>query len=122
MKKKNIIRLNNAIFYGYHGNEHGEEALGGKYHIDVEIETDFRAATETDNLDDTINYESVYRHVHHLVTEHRFYLIETLAQRIVKVLLDKFPRIQSIAVRVRKPGAPIHGVVDNVEVEIVEDR
>ena len=51
MEKKHFIRLKNAVFYGYHGNHHEERHLGGRFHVDVEMETDFTAAAEQDDLE-----------------------------------------------------------------------
>lgn len=122
MKKRNVIRLHNAVFYAYHGNESEEQYLGGKYHVDVEIDTDFRAAASHDRLAETVNYESVYKMVHDVITGHRFNLIEAIAQRIAEEILHGIPAVEAVLVRVRKPGAPIKGVADYVEAEVREAR
>lgn len=122
MKKRYFIRLQNAVFYGYHGNHHEERNLGGKYHVDAELETDFTEAALHDKLDETVNYEYVYNLIQNTLTQDKFHLIETIAKRIADKILETVPIVQAVTIRVRKPGAPIKGVVDHVEVEVYEER
>jgi 7,8-dihydroneopterin aldolase/epimerase/oxygenase len=119
---RHFIRLHNAVFYAYHGNLHEERNLGGKFHVDVEMETDFSAAAEHDKLQDTINYESIYNLVQDVVMQHNFHLIEALAKRIADTIFETQPAVCAVIVRVRKPGAPVKGVVDYVEAEVNVQR
>src|SRR5690606_19756756 len=116
LKKRHYIRLHNAVFYGYHGNHSEERNLGGKYHVDAELETDFTKAALEDKLGETVNYESIYRLIQDTLTGEKFHLIETIAKRIADTILETVPRVSAVTIRVRKPGAPIRGVVDYVEV------
>lgn len=122
MEKKHFIRLHNAVFYGYHGNHDEERHLGGRFHIDVDLETDVSDAAESDELGKTVNYEAVYDLMQDIVTNQTFKLIETVAKRIADAILEKFTDIRGVTVRVRKPGVPIRGVIDYVEVEVNEHR
>lgn len=122
MEQKHFIRLRNAVFYGYHGNHHEERFLGGRFHIDVDMETDFSAAAEHDDLHRTVNYEAVYNLMQDIVTNQSFKLIETLSRRIALAVLEKFDDVRAVTVRVRKPGVPLKGVIDFVEVEVNEYR
>lgn len=79
------------------------------------------SACTTDDLNQTINYESVYKTVDKCVKKEKFYLIEALANSIASDILND-NRIDSIMVRVRKPHAPVKGVLDTVEVEIVRTQ
>lgn len=122
MIKQHFIRLHNAVFYAYHGNQHEERHLGGKFHVDVEMETDFSDAAEHDRLVETVNYEQIYNLVQDIITNQKFNLIETVAKRIADSIMDAYPQVQGVIVRVRKPGAPIKGVADYVEAEVRETR
>ena len=112
-----IIRLKNMQFYGYHGVSESEKHLGGKFEVDVEMKSDFQKAFASDNLEATIDYEAVYKTVDNCVKNDNYYLIESLADSIAKEILVRFS-VSEITVRVRKPHAPINGVLDTVEVEI----
>lgn len=127
MKKQNeltegIIRLHNAVFYAYHGVLTDEQNLGGKFEVDVELHCDFSKSAQSDRLEDTVNYERVYDCIRTLVLEKKHLLLESLASTIGRAILERFMLVQKVMVRVRKPGAPVKGVIDYVEVEITETR
>ena len=58
--KKDIIRLNNMIFYAYHGYYEAEQSLGQKFEVDAELTCDFSKAVTTDRLDKAVNYQEVF--------------------------------------------------------------
>lgn len=118
----NIIRIKNASFYAYHGALEEEQSMGGKFETDVDIYTDFSEAAVKDDLRLTINYHDVYKFIHKLVHEKKYYLIETLALMIADELLKKYSNIKKIAVRVRKHSVPVGGVLDYVEAEVIKEN
>jgi len=122
MNSTGIIRIKNAIFYGYHGVHTSEQNSGGRFEVDIEIHCDISEAVKSDSLKNTIDYEQVYNFLKSLITEKKFYLIEALASRIAQGLIEKFEKIQKVTVRVRKPSPPVGGVVDCVEVELEMKR
>lgn len=122
LKPLDIIKLHNAVFYAYHGAMSDEQSLGGKFEIDVELHCDLTKAKLTDNLQETVNYEKVYALMKSIVMGKKYYLIEALAHSIGTGILAEFSPVQRTVVRVRKPGAPVHGVVDTIEVLIESVR
>ena len=78
---------------------------------------DFGKAGDSDDLKDTINYTSVYDTIEKVLTSDHVQLLETLATRLVKKLLEKFP-LDAVTVRVRKMIPPIPGNLDYIEVEL----
>ncbi len=116
-----IIRLKNMQFYGYHGVHDSEKELGGKFEVDLELYTSLNKSIETDDLQDTIDYQAVYDTVEDSLERNKFYLLEALAGHIARSLLINF-HIDSLNIRVRKPHAPVRGVLDTVEVEIRRSR
>ncbi len=122
MKKLDIIRLHNAVFYAYHGVMSDEQNLGGKFEVDVELQCDLSGAKEKDSLLQTVNYEKVYGVMKQTVIGKKFFLIEALAQSIAAGILKEFPEVQKTTIRIRKPGAAVHGIIDHVEVEIESAR
>ena len=111
------IQLKNMQFYGFHGVDESEKHLGGRFEVDVEMQLSLAKAFNSDELNDTVNYEKIYKTVNDCVSKDKFYLIEALANSIAKDILINYP-INSILVRVRKPHAPVKGVLDTVEVEL----
>ncbi len=63
----------------------------------------------------------IYKTVFNCTKKNKFYLIEALAERIAKSILYKY-KVDSVLVRVRKPHAPVKGVLDTVEVEIERSK
>lgn len=117
-----VIRLRNAVFYAYHGALSDEQNLGGKFEVDVDLYCNLSRAAASDSLRQTVDYERVYDCIKGLVLGKKYYLIEALAQTIAYGILKNFKAVQRVIVRVRKPGAPVKGVIDHVEVEISHTR
>ena len=122
MKTVDVIRIHNAVFYAYHGVMSDEQTLGGKFEVDLELYCDLSEARKSDSLQHTVNYEKVYAVMKQAVVGKKYFLIEALAESIAAGVLKGFPEIQNVKVRVRKPGAAVHGIIDHVEVEIESVR
>jgi dihydroneopterin aldolase len=105
------IRLNEMVFYGYHGVLPEERTLGQRFVVDVEMRTDLRRAGATDALEDTVNYADVYAAVRDIVTGPSCQLIESVADRIAAHVLTQHAGVVSVAVRIRKPEVPLAGAV-----------
>lgn len=111
------IRLLGLSFYGYHGVSASEQETGRMYEVDCEIEKDLKKAGQTDNLDDTINYEAIYKTIKVSVEEKKYYLLEKLGEEIAEKILDKFD-VNQVTLRIRKMNPPIQGHIRAVEIEI----
>lgn len=122
MKTLDVIRLHNAVFYAYHGVMSDEQNLGGKFEVDVELHCDLSEAKKSDSLHQTVNYEKVYGVMKQAVVGKKYFLIEALAHAVASGILSGFTSVQTVKVRVRKPGAAVHGVIDHVEIEIEQSR
>ena len=112
-----VIRLNKMLFYGYHGVSDSEKELGGKFEVDLEMYLSLQKPGVSDSLSDTIDYEDAYKVVDKCMHNKKYFLIEALAESICKTLLKKF-FIDRVKIKVRKPNAPVKGVLDFVEVEL----
>jgi dihydroneopterin aldolase len=117
-----VIRIKNAVFYAYHGVLSDEQSLGGKFEVDVELFCDLRKGTVSDHLGDTVDYEQVYDCVRSSVLGKKYFLLEGVGGAIIGGIFRKFPRVRQVTVRVRKPNAPVKGVIDTVEVEMTRTR
>lgn len=78
--------------------------------IDLEMAADIRKAAASDRVDDTLDYKSVAKRVQAFVSESRYQLVETLAERIAGIVRDEFD-VPWVRVRINKPGA-IRGARD----------
>ncbi len=117
-----VIRIKNAQIYAYHGVASDEQKLGGKFEVDVDMRCDLSQAISSDSLTQTVDYEAVYSMILKSVTSKKYHLLEALANAIAGSLLDSFLLVTEVTVRIRKPHAPVKGVVDYVEVEVTKKR
>ena len=111
------IRLNNIQLYGWHGVGDDEKTMGQQFEVDVEILLDLTSTIASDDIKKTVDYSELYRFVVSKFSEKKYNLIETLAHNILMSIQMKFP-IKYCKVLIRKPNAPINGILDTVEVEV----
>ncbi len=86
---------------------------------DLTIWGDFEAAAATDSIDKSVDYCRVLDEVRAVVCAQEYVLVETLAYRIARTLLQKFP-VNRVNVKLRKRPAVLRNQVEFVEVEVEE--
>lgn len=121
MKKDKII-LSNMAFFGTHGVLTEENRLGQKFFVDMTLYLDTQPAGESDDMTKSVHYGEVYEVVKKIVEEEEYNLIEALAERIAKVVLESFSLLDGLKVKIKKPEAPVPGIFDFVGVEIKRFR
>jgi dihydroneopterin aldolase len=89
---------------GHHGVYPEERDSGTRFRVDLAIDGDLEAAASSDDIADTIDYEDVVQLVGGINRRHRFNLIESFAGALADGLLSRYPRIERVIVRVRKPA------------------
>ena len=116
-----IIKLKNIRTYSYHGCLIEEGKIGSDYTVNLEVKTDLRKSSITDNLKDTVDYVLLNRIV---VDEMaiRSDLLEHVARRILTRIFEEIPEISRIIVAVSKLNPPIGGDVEAVTIELEEYR
>lgn len=109
-------------FMACHGVLPHEREIPQLFEADVELGLDLRAAGESDNIEDTVNYAKVYDIVSTDLTVTSKKLIEALAEEIAEDLLNAFARVRWVRVTLHKPAAPIDGIFSDVGVTILRRR
>ena len=116
------IILEGMQFYGFHGVNPEEKALGQPYLVDLIVELDLSRPSVSDRLEDTVNYAHLYRAVRDVVEGESRNLLESTAQNIADKVLSEFP-VRAVRVRLKKPRPPIRGsVIGHAGVEIYRVR
>lgn len=103
------IELIGVEAFGHHGVFSHEKDAGQKFIVDMVVWTDFRAAAETDSLEDTINYVQLADIAVNAVEGRGAQghdLIETLASTIADQIAE-LGGVYAVEVTVHKPQAPI---------------
>jgi dihydroneopterin aldolase len=100
---------------GVHGVLPEEKTRPQPFEVDVELVLDLRAASESDDLDDTVDYGAVCEAISRVVSSERYDLLERLAARIAEVCVVD-PRVDGVRVTVRKLHPPVRAMVEHVAV------
>ncbi len=108
--------VKNLSFRGRHGYFDFEREFGNNFEIDLLFKTDLALAGQTDCLADTLDYAPASRVVEQVMSGESVRLIETLLARIGANLMERFPEVTFLEVRLRKLKPPIHAKCDHVEI------
>ena len=111
-----VIALEGMKFFAYHGVYEAEKRTGTEYTVDVFVQTAIGAAAKTDNVETTLNYETVFM-ICRIEMETPRNLIETVLHSIIQRMKNQFPQMMALKVRVRKLHPPLGGRVDAAWVE-----
>ena len=84
--------------------------------INLTLFTDMRAAGESDNPDDILNYRTITKDIIAYVESSQHYLVEALATAIARICVVNHHAARAI-VRVEKPGALRFARSVGVEIE-----
>jgi dihydroneopterin aldolase len=117
------ITLGGLLFFGTHGVNPEETALGQRFGVDLTLRFDLETAGRTDDLADTVNYSTIYKLVRAEMEGQPSKLIEHLAARLLRAVLRQDPRILEAEVRVSKLNPPLKGnTTGQVTVTMRRDR
>lgn len=116
------IFVNGMEFYGYHGLFPEENKLGQRFYVDLTLELDLTAASNTDDVNESIDYGHVYRVTEAIVEGKAKRLVETVAEDLAQKLLTSFEKLSACTVKVIKPDPPIPGHYQSVAIEIYRVR
>jgi len=122
------IRLTGIRCYGYVGYLPEEQVLGQWFEVDVNLWLDLTQVSQSDAIEDTLDYRQTISLVQNLVKTSKFALLERLAGAIADAILDNcnstgatsrgnYP-INQVQVIVSKPAAPIPDFNGRISIEI----
>jgi len=114
------IRVTGIKAFGYHGVLPHEAIDGQEFTVDLVVNLDLRAASVSDDLNETINYADLAQIVHDNIVGERVQLIERLAGRIAEEISSAYSQITSVSVTVHKPHAPVTVVFEDISVTITK--
>lgn len=100
------IFLEGMTFKGYHGVLPEERSRGQRFLVDVELLVEDSFWPEKDDLQEVVDYASVYATVKEVVEGEAVNLLETLGEKLVTALFLRFP-VEEIALCIQKPEAPL---------------
>ncbi|MEA1997073.1 MAG: dihydroneopterin aldolase [Gemmatimonadota bacterium] len=116
------VTLKSMEFYSHSGIHSFEKDVGQLFEIDLECFLDLSLASRSDHLSDTINYAELFQTVKDVMEKSSFNLMERLAGEIAGKVFERFPVVERLTVRCRKPRVPVKGFIAYAEVEIKRER
>ena len=114
---KTSIFLDEVRFHAFHGVMPQERAVGADFTVWLKVGYDFVKAAENADLTDTISYADLYEVVR-AEMDKPSQLLEHVALRIVKAVAARWPRIDTIDLRLAKDNPPMGADCKGAGVEI----
>jgi 7,8-dihydroneopterin aldolase/epimerase/oxygenase len=111
------IEVSGLSLYTRHGVSEAERELGQRLVFDVIFELDECDATNTDRVEDTVDYADVCEQVALAAQERSYRTLERLCTAVAERLADRYGA-ESVRVKATKPEPPIPLPVDEVSVEV----
>ena len=115
------IKLQNIRTFSFHGCLEEEVKIGSDYRVDLEIKTDLRKSSLSDDIKDTVDYVLLNQIVVNEM-DIRSKLLEHVANRIIVRIFKEIPSVSRIILGVSKLNPPIGGDVEAVTIEMEEYR
>lgn len=113
---KNSIKLENLIFYGFHGVYKKEIQEGQNFIITLNVSYDY--ADNTDSISQALDYINLYNILKKFFKDKRYNLLETLGHEIINEILSIYKSIYYIKINIKKPSIKIDKNKDFINVEV----
>ena len=112
-----LISLEGMEFFAYHGCFEEEQMTGTQFIVDFHFESDTSEAEKTDDLELTINYQSVYTIIKKEM-EQNSKLLEHVARRILQKVKERYPSIEDAEIKISKMNPPLGGKLEKVSINL----
>ncbi len=121
--ESSTIELKDIRLYAFHGVLEQERHVGGEYSVSLRAHYNIAQAMISDNVDDTLNYA----HLLDIIKKEMNVpsnLLEHVAGRIGKNIIDTFPKVEDIEVVVTKINPPlgVRCAGASVTVHLINDK
>lgn len=111
------IEISGLSLYTHIGVSAAEREVGQRLVLDLRLDVGESDATETDRLEDTVDYGEVCQLVALVAQQHSYRTLERLCTVVADRLLDDFG-CEAVWVKAAKPEPPIPLPVEEVSVEV----
>jgi dihydroneopterin aldolase len=119
--ESSYIFLKDLIFFARHGVAEQERIVGNEFRVQLRLKVDFSKAAESDELEGTVSYADVFEAVKSEM-DIPSKLLEHVAMRISRRLLNDFPLIEVVEIKLEKRNPPMGADIDSAGVEMVVQR
>ena len=116
-----FIELENIRVYAHHGCLPEETIIGSGYRVDLAVDADLSVSSESDALEDTVDYVTLNTIVVEEMQKSSK-LLEVVAKRIQTEIFKCCPKVNWVSVAVAKINPPIGGDVEKVVIRLEQGR
>ncbi|HEU4905030.1 MAG TPA: dihydroneopterin aldolase [Solirubrobacterales bacterium] len=115
------VDLRGISIYTHHGVSDAEQEVGQRLEFDLSFDVPDCDAVLTDRIEDTVDYGDVCDIVALAATERSYRTLERLAQVVGERLIERYG-CDSVRVRAAKPEPPLPLSIQEVGVEVTQER
>jgi 7,8-dihydroneopterin aldolase/epimerase/oxygenase len=116
---KDRMTLAGIKLYPHIGITAKERSMPQECQADLSVWANFKAAAETDDLNQSFDYCHILTTIQKVAGIHEYRLLETLAYKIARSVLQEFP-VARVRVQLRKKPSELLEDLAFVEVEVEE--
>ena len=120
---QSYIILREVRFHAFHGVMPQERKVGADFTVSLRVGVDLSLPAESDDVADTLNYATLYEVVKQQM-EIPSQLLEHVAGRIGKAVMDTFPQVTGVDVKLTKLNPPMGAdcAGASVELHLINDK
>ena len=115
------IELQSLVLFGHHGYLEEERRLGQRFLVDLWADVAEEAAS-SDDIGETVDYRYLAALVREVFAGPERLLLEGLAGAVADGVLERFPLVERVRVRVRKPDVVLDPPVEHAAVIVERAR
>jgi len=115
------IELQGLVVFGHHGYLEEERRLGQRFLVDLWVDV-HGSATDTDRIEDTVDYRRLAGLVREVFAGPERLLLEGLAGAVADGIVEQFAAVERARVRVRKPDVVLDPPVEFAAVVVERAR
>ena len=115
------IEIRGLSIYTHHGVTEAEQEIGQRLEFDISFDVPDCDAMLTDRLEDTVDYAQVCDIVALAATERSYRTLERLCQVVGERLMERYGS-ESVRVRAAKPEPPLPLAIQEIAVEVTQER
>lgn len=115
------VELVGLVVFGRHGYLEEERRLGQRFLVDLWADVPEDAAS-SDDLEETVDYRKLAGLVRAVFAGPERLLLEGLAGAVADGVLERFPAVERVRVRVRKPDVVLDPPVEHAAVIVERSR
>ena len=104
--ESSYVFLKNVRFRAFHGVLPQERLVGGDFLLNLRVGYPIEKGMESDEVEDTLNYAALFDLVRQEMNKPS-QLLEHVAGRIVKAIMETFPAVTSVDLELTKLNPPM---------------